>query len=179
MRRTMRGKISAMRKPRKKARRKLNPRLLQARTSYRVEKMALVLGVCPNTIHNKIKEGMPIIEGSYPFLIWGADAQAFIKGRQAKRKHSLKQDELFCMRCGRGTNPKNGIAMLEMLSPKRGHLKAICDSCGITKTNRWIALKDLNKFHEVMHIHTLPHSRLGQGLNSSGICETRENEING
>jgi hypothetical protein len=165
--------------PRKKAKKKLNPRLIQSKTAYSVEKLAKQLGVCPNTIHNMIKAGLPIIAGSYPYLVWGADAQAFIIQRQAKRKNPLKQDELLCMGCRRGTKAKNGIAELVIISPKVGHLKAICDLCGITKTNRRISLQDLPKFYEVMHIHTVQNPRLEQGFDSSGTCETKKDGTNG
>jgi hypothetical protein len=164
--------------PRKKAKRKLNPRRIQSKTAYEVNKLAKALGVHPNTIHNMIKDGMPIIEGSYPFLILGANAQAFIIERQAKRKNSLKQDELLCMHCVKGSKPKNGVAWLEIIAPKIGNLKSYCAVNGTTKTNRTISLNDLPKFQEVMQIHTLQNSGLGQVFDTSGICETKKDGNN-
>ncbi len=161
------------------AKRKLNPRLIKSQSSYEVNKLVKVLGVHPNTIHNMIKEGLPIIEGSYPFLIYGGAAKDFITERQRRRKAPLKQDEFHCLRCRKGTKAKNGFAELEILSPKVGNLKAICEECDITKTNRRISLKDLPKFHAVIKIQELQNPRLVQGLDNSVICETDKDEKNG
>lgn len=165
--------------PRKKARRKLNHRRIKSKTSYEIDILAKVLGVHPNTIHNMIKEGLPIIEDSYPYLIRGEVAMGFIAERQRKRKSPLKQDELRCLRCCKGTKAKNGVAALEIITPKVGNLKAVCEECEITKTNRRISLKDLPKFQEFIKILELHNPRLLQGLDTSVICETDKDKKNG
>lgn len=159
--------------PRKKAKRKLNPRRIKSRSSYYIHELAKVLGVCPNTIHNMIKAGLPVIEGSYPYLIMGEEAIIFIKARQEKSKITLKDNELHCFGCRKGTKTKNSEAVLQIISPKIGNLKAFCDICG-SITNRRISLRKLSEFCEVFKIQQLPNTRLIQSLDNSTICETKK-----
>ena len=161
--------------PRKKAKRKLNPRLIKSRSSYYIHELADALKVCSNTIHNMVKAGLPIIEGSYPYLIMGEEAIVFIKEKQKKEKVTLKDDELRCfgVKCRKATKAKNSEAVLQIISPKIGNLKAFCDECG-SITNRRISLKNLSKFCEVFKIQQLPNSLLIQSLDNSTICETKK-----
>ena len=164
--------------PRKKANRKLNHRLIKSQVTYEVKSLAKVLDVCVGTTRNMIKAGMPIVEGSYPQLIKGEVAISYIKEMKIKCSIPLKQDEFYCMHCGKGSKPSNGVAWLEITAPKVGNLKSYCAVNGITKINRRISLQDLPKFHEVMHIHKLQDSLLRQGLDSSVICETEKDKKN-
>ena len=132
-----------------------------------------MLGVCPNTIHNMIKAGLPVIEGSYPYLIMGEEAIIFIKARQEKTKVTLKDEELRCFRCRKGTRAKNSEAVLQIISPKIGNLKAACDACGLI-TNRRISLKKLPEFYKIFKVQQLPDPRLIQSLDNSTICETKK-----
>lgn len=161
--------------PRKKAKRKLNPRRIKAKSSYYVHELAKVLGVHPNTILNMIKAGLPVIEGSYPYLIRGEEAIAFIRDRRAKSKTPPKKDEIYCFDsgCRKRTKTKNGEAVLEIITPKIGNLKAACEVCG-TKTNKRISLEKLHEFQEVLKIQKLLNPRLIQWFNTSTICETKE-----
>lgn len=158
---------------RKKAKRKLNTRLIKSTYLYHVNELASTLDVCPNTITNMIREGLPIVEGSYPYIIRGEFAIAFIKVRMKKSKTKLKQDELYCLPCRKPYKPKNGIVTLHIIAPKRGNLKAACNICNRT-TNRGISLEDLPKFQEVLRIKEVSSTPLIEGFNSSGICETQE-----
>ena len=78
--------------PRKKAKRKLNPRVIKSKCSYYVDELARVLDVHSNTIRNMIKEGLAIIESSYPYLIYGQEAIDFINKRQKASDNKLKDD---------------------------------------------------------------------------------------
>lgn len=161
--------------PRKKAKRKLNPRRIKSRSSYYIHELAKVLGVCPNTIHNMVKAGLPVIQGSYPYLIMGSEAIAFIKERQAKSKTASKPDEIYCMSsgCRKRTKIKNREAVLEIVAPNVGNLKAFCEACG-TKTNKRISLKKISEFHAVLKLQQLPHPRLIQSFDNSTTCETKK-----
>ncbi len=147
--------------PRKKAKRKLNPRRIKAKSSYYIHELAKTLEVCQNTIHNMIKAGLPIIEGSYPYLIMGGEAIAFIKKRQEKSKSISKLDEIHCMgsSCRKKTKIKNREVTLEITAPKTGNLKGVCEVCE-TKTSRFISLAELPEFQKVLKIQQLPNPRL-------------------
>jgi len=129
--------------PRKKAKRKLNTRRIKTKSSYYVHELAKAIDVCPNTIHNMIKAGLPVIEGSYPYLIMGEEAIAFIKKRQEKSKAIPQPDEIYCMGsgCRKKTKIKNREVTLEITAPKIGKFKGICEVCG-SKTSRLISLTD-------------------------------------
>ncbi len=158
---------------RKKAKRKLNTRVIKSTELYLVGELAKTLDVCPNTITNMISEGLPIVEGSYPYIIRGAFAIVFIKKRLEKSKTKLKQGEFYCLPCRKSCKPKNNIATLHITAPKRGNLKASCNMCSRT-INRGISLEDLPKFQEVLKIKEVLNPLLIEGFNSSGICETEE-----
>lgn len=158
---------------RKKAKRKLNTRLIKSTELYLVGELAKTLDVCSNTISNMISEGLPIVEGSYPYIIRGELAIIFIRERLAKSKIKLKQDELYCLPCRKPYRPKNGMVTLHITAPKRGNLKSPCNTCDRT-TNRGIALEDVPKFEKVLKIQKVLNPLLIEGFNSSGICETKE-----
>jgi|GEM_PF-1802475 len=160
--------------PRKKAKRKLNPRRLKATELYYIDELAARLGVHPNTIRNMIKDGMQIVEGSYPNIIRGQFAIDYINARQAKKETKSKWDEIYCLPCRKPF--KVSFATLEITAPKVGNLKSICECNRII--NRRISLEDLPKFQEVIKIQQLPNSPLIQGLDCSGICETKEQRKN-
>ena len=161
--------------PRKKAKRKLNTRRIKAKSSYYVHELAKVLNVCSNTIRKMIEAGLPIIEGSYPYLIMGEEAIAFIKKRQEKSKTIPEPDEIYCMgsSCRQKTKIKNEEVTLEITAPKIGKLKGICEACG-SKTSRLISLAKLPEFQKVLKIQQLPNLRLIQSFNNSTICETKK-----
>lgn len=160
--------------PRKKQNRKPNYKRIKATELYYVDELATTLDVHANTIGNMMKDGMRIIEGSYPYIIRGQFAIDYLKERRKKVETKLQQDEFLCFGCGRKpSKAKHDFVTLQITAPKTGSLKAICCVCG-TALNRKISLEDLPKFQKIMNIQQLPNLPLSEGVNNSGICETNE-----
>lgn len=160
--------------PRKKQNRKPNYKRIKATELYNIDELAKAIDVHVNTISNMIKDGMQIVEGSYPYIIRGQFAIDYLKERQKKVETKLQQDEFLCFGCGRKpSKAKDDFAKLQITAPKIGNLKAICCVCGAT-INRKISLLDLPKFKKVINIYTLPNLLLTEGITNSGICETNE-----
>lgn len=157
---------------RKKSNRKINTRLIKSKSSYYVNELAQTIDVCYGTLRIMIKDGLPVIEGSYPNLIYGQDAINFIKAKQAKSKKPLELDESYCFSCRKASKVKDDMATLELSTPKVGNLKSVCTICG-TELNRRISLLKLPEFQKVLKIQQLRNPRLMQGFNSSFIYQTK------
>jgi hypothetical protein len=110
-----------------------------------------------------VKEGLPIVEGSYPHLIHGQDAINFIKAKQVKLHKPLEVYEFRCFGCRKASKAKEDLATLEISTPKVGNLKAFCIICG-TKLNRKISLSRLPEFQKVLNIQQPTKSKINVGF---------------
>ena len=136
---------------RKKSNRKINIGLIQSKYSYNIEELAKKINVCKGTVNNMIKQGLSIIKGSYPYLIYGQDAIDFIGKKQRKEKIKLNINQFRCFKCRTSVEAKNNNAILEELTPKVGNLKSNCAICG-TKINKRISLKKLPEIKKILNI---------------------------
>jgi hypothetical protein len=148
---------------------RINTRLIKAKCAYFVETLAKLLSVHPNTLLGWIKEGLPRMDDSYPYVIWGADAIAFINDRQRKNKVSLEIDEFYCCKCHAPRKAWETLAELQKRTSKTGNLKAICGQCN----TRLFKLVSLAKTPEIASRLTLLDSALVQPTNSSVKHETK------
>lgn len=159
--------------PRKKQNRKPNHKLIKSTELYYVDELAKVIDVHVNTVSNMIKDGMQIVKGSYPYIIRGQFAIDYLKDRRKKSKTKLEQDDMYCLPCDKPYKPEKNVVRLKIITPKIGNLQSHCTNCE-RLTNRLISLKDLPEFQKVMNIVTLQDLPLREGINNSGICETKE-----
>lgn len=159
--------------PRKKQNRNPNYKLIKATELYHVGELANTIYVHVNTVNNMIKNGMQVVEGSYPQIIRGQFAIDYLKDRRNKSKTKLKQDEIYCLPCRKPYKPEKQVVKLKITAPKKGNLQSNCPYCG-NPTNRGMALQDLPKFQEVMNIAAPQGLPLTEGINNSGTCETKE-----
>lgn len=94
------------------------------------------LGVHRGTLQRWIKEGLEYIQGPKPYKVWGADIVKFLENRWKKTRCRLKPDELYCMCCKEGREPRPGSVKLEKTRKKLGKdtqlviIRAICNVCG-------------------------------------------------
>ncbi|MDE6481613.1 MAG: tyrosine-type recombinase/integrase [Alphaproteobacteria bacterium] len=70
-------------------------------------------GLCPNTVRNWIKQGLPVCCKGTPKLIHGAALAEFLKQKNASRKFKMRFDEMFCLHCRTKHVPLNHCIELE------------------------------------------------------------------
>lgn len=161
----------------KKFRRNLNTKFIKSKASYYVYELAKLLQVHENTIGNMIKNGLIVIEGSYPYLIYGQDEIDFIRKQQKQRKFGkLAIGEFMCFSCKKKVEPLDKSVVLEIKSPKVGNIKSSCDICNKASLNKNISLQKLPEILNIFKIKKLLNPLLIQGFVNSDICETKKQE---
>jgi hypothetical protein len=148
---------------------RINTRHIKAKRSYTVERLATLCGVHPNTVHEWVKQGLPRMDGSYPYTFWGQEVIDFLNARQRKNKVTLAVDEFYCCKCQAPRKAWEGVAELAMRTSKTGNLKALCEQCD-TRLHKLISLA---KLAEIKNALTLLASTLVQPTNNSTNCETK------
>ncbi len=109
--------------------------------SYTVSELTSILGVNEKTVSRWMESGLKTVPGcSKPYLVYGADLQAFLKGKDEKRKAPLKQNEFFCFGCKRPRRAKRGSK--KVVGDKE---KGLCAVCSV-KMNRTI--KPSQKYYQ-------------------------------
>jgi predicted DNA-binding protein YlxM (UPF0122 family) len=124
---------------------KYHPNLIQIKESYSPSEIAKLFKLDKKTIFRWIKKGLkPIQTNTNPLLIMGVELKNFIKRKQQKRKVKLGDDELFCMKCKKAVNGKNGTVKVVKTGRTIGknmteqlNKIGICQFCG-SKLNRFL-----------------------------------------
>lgn len=106
-----------------------NPRRVKIHYNYTVEETARLCSRTPNTVLRWVKEGLPVCEGTRPWLIRGRDLADFLGRKRAASKCPCKPDELFCVACRRPTRPFGGTAEYRPSTAKWGTLIGTCPTC--------------------------------------------------
>lgn len=121
-----------------KKKRTYNTNLIRVKHCYTIKEIKELFGLKIRTVHNWIKKGLKVVEGSTkPFYIMGEDLKLFLKERAKKRKSTpLKADEFFCPKC-HGTRKSLPLMYhLELTGKKLGenskqvYIKGVCEECG-------------------------------------------------
>ena len=129
--------------------RRHNPRAVKLNRSYTVDEAARALRVSEATIRRWIsKDGLPVIDDKRPFLILGGDLIDFLKARTRPRS-PCGPGEFYCVRCRAPRRAAEGMADFMPLTPSRGNLIAICESCD-TLMHRQIFRHQLKAFEETL-----------------------------
>ena len=105
------------------------------------------------------KEGLTRIDHRRPYLVNGADLEAFLRNRQEKRKRKCQPDELYCCRCRLPQRCKDGKVILRVLNQKVGRISGLCSECG-ARVNKAISLKKLENIRNVFKIVTTHETNL-------------------
>lgn len=66
---------------------------------YDVDEICALFGVHHRTVLGWVKKGLPTIDGSKPFLVFGNDLIKFLGKQNAAGKHKTELNEIFCMSC--------------------------------------------------------------------------------
>jgi hypothetical protein len=109
--------------------RQANHRRVKIHRSYKVEEIALLLGVHKNTVRAWVKVGLLTCDRKRPTLILGRDLAVFLQDRRARRKQPCQPGEIYCVRCRAPKSPAANIVEYKPVTEKIGNLIAICPDC--------------------------------------------------
>lgn len=118
-----------------------NLKMIKTRYAYTCVEIAELLDVHPGTVKAWIKEGLSVVENSFPYLIIGAELKSFLKKRIESRRCRLALDEFYCTKCR--APRRSHIDQIEAVPTGKtlGNgqdelmLKGLCIECG-TPLNR-------------------------------------------
>lgn len=106
-----------------------NTRLVKTNYCYMLIEIAELFGVHLSSVRKWLKEGLPLIDTSRPYMVHGSDLIAFLKKRQADRKRPCKKHEFYCLKCRAPRTSCNGNVEMNIKCPKRVHLSGKCSAC--------------------------------------------------
>jgi len=78
---------------------KPNVSLIHTSRTYTLKEVAERFNRDVATVRNWVKEGLPVLQGTTPRLIDGAELKVWLKARQAKRKRPCGLGKLYCCKC--------------------------------------------------------------------------------
>lgn len=110
--------------------RKPNISLISVRKSYEVGEIARLLDRRTDTVRGWIKEGLPILPGSKPRLIDGAELKAWLQAKWEKRKKPCAIDQLHCCKCRKPRAPDPSSVKTEPVTAKTVLIRGKCGVCG-------------------------------------------------
>lgn len=108
---------------------KPNPHLVKIHRNYTVEEIADLFGISPTTVRGWVKKGLPICEGTFPWLILGGELKAFVKQLRVRKTRPCADDEMYCLRCRWPRAWVDGLLEVEWVSEDLVNLKGICSGC--------------------------------------------------
>ncbi|MGB0906960.1 MAG: hypothetical protein ACPGVT_05655 [Maricaulaceae bacterium] len=110
--------------------RKIDLRKIKPTEVYDFKQAAKELGRRVTTVQRWRRDGMPVIEGTNPPLIDGAELLAYHKKKRDDRKRPCAVDEFFCFSCKTQRHPKIGSVIIRPVNQKRLSIDAECAECG-------------------------------------------------
>ena len=78
---------------------------IKTRSSYTPEEVCELLGVCCSTVRLWVKQGLPVIRNTRPYLIQGSNLKAFLFRKTQQYKYVLSDNEFPCFKCRKGVLP--------------------------------------------------------------------------
>lgn len=129
-----------------------NTRLIKATWPYEVQEIADLFGLHKNAVLCWLKEGLQADTSRRPYLVRGDELIRFLNERQKSKKCKCATDEFFCVKCRNPRKAYEGIADLQIESPNRFRVKAICAVCS-TPMNKVQGMKNFSKIEACFHIH--------------------------
>lgn len=102
---------------------------IKKRRSYSIQEAAEVCGVSVGTIRNWVRDGLPALKETRPFLVEGSNLLSFLNGKKAKCRTKLSQSELFCTGCQAARQASEGLVEISNNNGSRAMIRAICPEC--------------------------------------------------
>lgn len=134
-----------------------NTRIIRLNYSYTLQEISNLYGNHIRTIRQWVKEGLPIIEGLYPYLVKGRELKKFLESKKQSRKIKLEAGQFYCTRCKQARNSLNNQIKIVYSGKTIGKgikdflLQGFCEVCD-SKLNRF---SNENKLDEVRKIFTI------------------------
>ena len=125
--------------------------LIKKNLTYSIAEAAEELEKSTATIHNWIKQGLPVQKDQIPYLIYGGDLRDFIAQKNKARKFTLQIGELSCFTCKAGRKPQGDAVTYTAQTAKTGRLSGICEVCG-GKCARIISNAKISEFSKILQI---------------------------
>ena len=113
----------------KKKRLKIDFRKIKPTATYDYKQIAKDFDRTVETVRRWKREGMPIIEGTYPILVDGKEFLEWHVKRREANKFPCALDELYCFKCHIQRHPKIGSAIIRPVNNKRISIEALCEVC--------------------------------------------------
>lgn len=154
-------------------RRTFNTRLIRANLSYSVQEIAELYGIHNNAVLRWIKNGLPVIDQSRPYLIYGADLESYLKKKQANRKHKCKPDEFFCFKCRLPRKAWGNMVDIEIRNENKLSLCGLCSACE-TIVRRAGSVKKLLEYQKIFTTQTILPPHITDCNPPSVMCDSRK-----
>lgn len=107
---------------------RVSTRRIKKNRHYSYELAADALGLSQGTVRSWRAKGLEVMTDERPHIILGETLIAFIAAQQMPpRKMAL--DQFRCMACRRLTRPLGGVVFYTPITPSRGQLEALCETC--------------------------------------------------
>lgn len=151
---------------------RINTRHIKAKCTYTVGRLATLCGVRSNTVHEWVKQGLPRMEGSYPFTFWGQEVIDFLNARQQRNKMKLALDEFRCSKCRCPRKARDRLADLQICTSKTGNLKVRCEQCS-TRICKIISLKNRDEIEKLLIVYAPQDLTLVQPTHNRANRETK------
>lgn len=107
-------------------------RRIKSNRSYTVAQLADLLRVNPRTVHQWIKQGLPVIDGHHRKMVHGPTAQGWLKEKQAARRWTCEPGELPCFKCKGPRTINPGSFKIITNNTLRIRVEGTCTACGQT-----------------------------------------------
>ena len=150
---------------------KRKPDLRNIRTShvYTLPEIAKCLDRELSTIQRWVKTGLPIIQGSKPPLVDGAELKAWLVEKWRSRKKPCGDGELYCCRCGNPQKPLEGSVTLAPRTDKTITINGKCGQC--SKPQEQVG--SLSKLEEIRISFCLPAQAVQHllGCNDTSVSD--------
>ena len=121
---------------------KIDTRCIRVSQSYSVPEVAKLLKRTAATIRAWIKEGLPVLPGTSPRLICGAELKHWLIKRANRRKKPCGLAKLFCCKCQTPRRPKPDTITTCNLTSQNVRVSGKCGVCG-TQMQQSRKLSDL------------------------------------
>lgn len=119
--------------------------------TYSITEAAEELEKSTATMHNWIKQGLPVQKDQRPYLIYGSDLRNFIIQRNMARKSPLLDGELRCFTCKMGRRPQTDAVTYTRQTAKTGRISGVCGVCG-GKCARIISNAKISEISQILKI---------------------------
>jgi hypothetical protein len=146
-----------------------NTRRIKSNYCYSLHEITELFSIHISSVRNWIKEGLPLIDTSRPYMVHGTDLITFIKKRQTKRKRPCKENEFFCLKCRAARTCLNNTIDLRIKSPTKVQLSGKCTICE-TSMYRAGSVKKIAEYQKLFSIQKIQGRHIIERSHPTLMC---------